>query len=113
MKIDGDTATVGISHHASEALGDIVHCELPEVGTVADAGEAVITVESVKASADVYTPVAGEVIETNSSLEDKPETINGFPHEEGWMIKVKVSDASPLDALMDSATYTEYEQSES
>lgn len=94
-------------------MGDIVHCDLPEVGSAAEAGEPVTSVESVKATADVYSPVSGEVIVVNDMLSDDPSIINSDPHNDGWLVKVKVADPAPVDALMSSAEYIEFEQSDS
>jgi len=105
-KVSGDgVITIGISEHAQDALGDIVFVELPDVGQSLNAGDEFGVVESVKAASDLYSPVSGEVTEVNSSLEDAPETINESPYEEGWIIKVKVSDSSELDALQDADAY--------
>lgn len=104
-KLDGDVATIGISSHAQAELGDIVHADLPEVGGDATAGTPAAAVESVKAAADIYSPISGEVIEVNGSLEAEPELINKEPHDNGWLFKVKVSDPSGMDALMSSSDY--------
>jgi len=105
IKIDGDTGTVGISAYAAKALGDVVFVELPEIGAEFDKGDEAAVVESVKAASEVYSPVGGEVIEVNGMLEDAPETVNAAPDGEGWFLKLKLSDASELDALMDEAAY--------
>jgi glycine cleavage system H protein len=103
---NGDgTVTIGISEHAQDALGDIVFVELPEEGRELEAGEEFGVVESVKAASDVYSPVSGEVIEVNSELEDSPETINASPYQDGWLMKVKLSDPDELKALLDPAAY--------
>ncbi|MDX8382626.1 MAG: glycine cleavage system protein GcvH [Ghiorsea sp.] len=91
VRIEGDTATFGVTDHAQEALGDIVFVELPEIGRAVDAGEAYAVVESVKAVSDVYAPVAGEVIEINESLEASPDHVNTEPYGSGWIAKVKIS----------------------
>jgi len=106
VRIEGDVATLGITDHAQEALGDIVFVELPEVGRTIDAGEAFAVVESVKAVSDVYAPVAGEVIEVNEALEGAPEQVNTEPYGSGWIAKVKMSGATT--ELMDEATYSTY-----
>ncbi len=108
IKIDGDTATVGISDYAAKALGDVVFVELPQVGDAVDQGGEIAVVESVKAASEVYAPVAGEVTAVNDALEGAPETVNAGPTGDGWFIKMKVADASQLDALMDEAAYKEY-----
>lgn len=102
---EGDTAYVGISAYAAEALGDVVFVELPDVGKVVKAGEAFAVVESVKAASDVYAPVSGEVVEANDTLSGSPETINAVPEAGGWIAKIKLSDPAELDALMDRAAY--------
>lgn len=108
IRVDGDVATVGISDHAQEALGDIVFAEVPEVGrTLAKGGDAAV-VESVKAASDVYAPVGGEVVEGNSALVDDPALINRDPEGEGWFFKLKLSDPSELDGLMDEGAYREW-----
>jgi glycine cleavage system H protein len=106
VRIEGDVATMGITDHAQEALGDIVFVELPEVGRSIDAGEAFAVVESVKAVSDVYAPVTGEVIEVNGELEDAPEQVNGEPYGSGWIVKIKMS--GDTAELMDEATYATY-----
>ncbi len=106
VKIDGDIATVGISDYAQHALGDIVYVDMPEVGDEVEAGEAFGAVESVKAASDLISPVTGEVVEINEELEDAPEKVNADAFE-NWIIKVKISDAAELDALLDAAAYTE------
>lgn len=106
VKDNGDgTVTIGISAHAQEMLGDVVFVDLPEVESELDAGESFSLVESVKAASDIYAPITGEVIEVNEELEDSPELINEEPYEGGWIVKVKLSDASELDALKDAETY--------
>lgn len=102
---DGDTVTVGISQHAQDALGDIVFVELPEVGAQLSAGDEFGVVESVKAASDLYSPVSGEVTEVNSALESSPETVNEAPFGEGWLIKIRLSDAAELDRLLDAEAY--------
>jgi glycine cleavage system H protein len=97
VRQEGDTATVGITDHAQEELGDVVFVELPAEGESFDAGESFGTVESVKAVSDLYAPVAGEVVEVNSALEDAPEKINEDPYGEGWIVKLRTSgDAADL-----------------
>ncbi len=105
---EGDMVVVGISDYAQDELGDIVFVELPEVGKSFKKGEAFGVVESVKAASDVYLPVSGEVAEVNKALEDKPETINDSPYGDGWILKVKPSDTSELDGLMDANAYKEF-----
>jgi glycine cleavage system H protein len=105
VRAEGDTATVGITAYAAEQLGDVVFVELPEVGTTLKKGEGAAVVESVKAASDVYSPVSGEVIETNVALEGSPQTVNEAPEGGGWFLKLRLSDASEVDALMDEAAY--------
>lgn len=106
-RLDGDTLTVGITDFAQDQLGDVVFVELPTVGQNVTAGSAVAVVESVKTASDIYAPVSGEVVEVNSALEDAPETINSAPFEGGWMFKLRVSDTSELDKLLDADAYQE------
>ena len=108
LKIEGDTATVGITIHAQDALGDVVFVELPAVGTVLAQKDTAGVVESVKAAADVYMPVSGEVTEVNEALRDDPSLANSDPLGAGWFFKVKLSDASQLDTLMDETSYTAF-----
>jgi glycine cleavage system H protein len=96
VRMEGDTATIGITDHAQEELGDVVFVELPEEGSTIEAGDSFGTVESVKAVADLYTPVGGEVVEVNSSLEDAPEKINDDPYGEGWIVKLSTSEEPDL-----------------
>ena len=108
LKIDGDTATVGITVHAQDALGDVVFVELPAVGTTFAQKETAGVVESVKAAADVYMPVSGEVTEVNEALREDPSLANSDPLGAGWFFKVKLSDVSQLDALMDETKYSAF-----
>jgi glycine cleavage system H protein len=105
LKIEGDTVVVGITDYAQGELGDVVFVELPEEGTEIDKGESFGTIEAVKAVADLFTPVSGEVVGINEELEDAPETVNKDPYGDGWMVKIKLSDTSELDELMDAAAY--------
>lgn len=104
VKLDGDVATIGISDYAQHALGNIVYVDLPEVGDEVSQGDDFGAVESVKAASDLISPVSGEVVEVNESLVDKPELVNEDAYE-NWIIKVKVSDSSELDNLMDAEAY--------
>lgn len=104
VKLDGDIATIGITDYAQHALGSIVYVDMPEVGDEVTAGEDFGAVESVKAASDLISPVSGEVVEINENLEDTPELINQDAFE-NWIMKVKISDPSELDALMDAAAY--------
>lgn len=108
LKIEGDTATVGITVHAQDALGDVVFVDLPTLGNDYAQKEAAAVVESVKAAADVYMPVAGEVTEINEALRDNPSLANSDPLGAGWFFKVKMSDPSQLDGLMDETSYTAF-----
>jgi len=108
IKVDGDTGIVGISAYAAKQLGDVVFVELPEIGREMDKGDEAAVVESVKAASEVYSPIGGEVIEVNETLEDAPETVNASPDGDGWFLKIKIADASELEALMDEAKYKEY-----
>jgi glycine cleavage system H protein len=108
IKIDGAIATVGITHHAQDALGDVVFVDLPEVGKSYAQKDAAGVVESVKAAADVYMPVSGEITEVNEALRDDPALANTDPLGAGWFFKVKLSDASQLDALMDETSYSKF-----
>jgi len=103
---NGDgTVTIGITDHAQELLGDVVFVELPEIGAQVEAGAEFSLVESVKAASDIYAPVSGEVIAVNEALEDAPESVNEDPFEGAWIAKVKMSDASQLDNLLDASSY--------
>ena len=108
IKVEGDTATVGISDHAQNALGDIVFAEVPAQGRALNKGDEAAVVESVKAASDLYAPIAGEVIMGNPALADDPSLINRDPEGEGWFFKMTVADASELDGLMDEPTYREW-----
>ena len=108
LKVEGDTATVGITVHAQDALGDVVFVALPAVGTTFAQKETAGVVESVKAAADVYMPVSGEVTEVNEALREDPSLANSDPLGAGWLFKVKLSDASQLDALMDETKYSAF-----
>ncbi|HEU4809114.1 MAG TPA: glycine cleavage system protein GcvH [Sphingomicrobium sp.] len=108
IKVDGDTATVGITDHAQEALGDIVFTEVPEAGKQLAKGQEAAVVESVKAASDVYSPVSGEVIEGNQAVIDDSSLVNSDPEGEGWFFKIRLSDAGELDGLMDEASYRDW-----
>ncbi len=105
VRIEGDIAIVGVTEHAQEQLGELVFVELPEVGRTVSAEEATAVVESVKAASDVYAPLSGEVVEVNEALSDKPETVNEACYSDGWLFKLKASDPSELEKLMDAAAY--------
>lgn len=105
-RLDSDgTVVIGITDHAQEALGDVVYVELPEIGAEVDAGAEIAVIESVKAASDIYSPVTGEVIEVNPALEDEPETVNHSPYADGWFFRIKVSNPSELDDMMDAERY--------
>jgi glycine cleavage system H protein len=108
VKVDGDTATVGITDHAQEALGDIVFTEVPEAGKQLAKGQEAAVVESVKAASDVYSPVSGEVIEGNSAVVDDSSLVNSDPEGDGWFFKVKLADPSELDGLMGEDDYRDW-----
>ena len=111
LNIEGDIATVGITVHAQDALGDVVFVDLPEVGATFAQKATAGVVESVKAAADVYMPVTGEVLEVNEALRDDPSLANSDPLGAGWFFKVKLADATQLDALMDETSYTAFSAS--
>jgi glycine cleavage system H protein len=104
-RVEGDSATFGITWYAQDALGEVVFFDPPEVGAQVKKDEPYTEVESVKAVSDVFAPLSGEVVEVNDVLADKPETINEDPYGEGWLVKVKLSDTSETESLMDAAAY--------
>jgi glycine cleavage system H protein len=108
INVDGDVATIGITHHAQDALGDVVFVDLPSVGSSFAQKDVAGVVESVKAAADVYMPISGEVTEVNEALRDDPSLANTDPMGAGWFFKVKLSDKSQLDALLDESAYTQF-----
>ncbi len=110
LVIEGDTATVGITQHAQDALGDVVFVDLPEVGKSYAAKDVAGVVESVKAAADVYMPVTGEVLAVNEDLRADPSLANSDPMGSGWFFKIKLSNPAELDGLMDETSYKTYEQ---
>ena len=105
---DDGTASVGISDHAQDALGDIVFVELPEPGSTVNAKDEVAVVESVKAASDIYSPVSGEITAINEALVDAPETVNSSPYENGWFFKIKIGDETKLQELMDANAYSDH-----
>ena len=107
LKIEGDVATVGITTHAAEQLGDLVFVELPEVGATFSKDSDAATVESVKAASDVYCPLDGEITEINQAIVDDPSLVNSDPQGAGWFFKLKLSNTSDVDALLDEAAYKE------
>jgi|SRR5262245_7052169 len=108
VKVEGERGTVGITDYAQKQLGDVVFLELPEVGRKLKAHERFGTVESVKAVSELFCPVTGEVVEANSGLADKPETVNSDPYGAGWMVRVKLADPGEAAGLMDAAQYGEF-----
>ncbi len=108
IRIDGDVATVGITWHAQDSLGDIVFAQLPEAGGVVSAGDPIAELESVKAVSDVFSPLGGEVVEVNEELDGAEEAINQDPYGDGWLFKIKLADASELEELLDSAAYQQH-----
>ncbi|MBT5267284.1 MAG: glycine cleavage system protein GcvH [Rhodospirillaceae bacterium] len=105
IRVEGDIGTVGITDHAQEQLGDVVFVEVPEVGMTAAKDEQVAVVESVKAASEIFAPVSGEIVEGNAVLADAPETVNSDPYGAGWFFKIKLSDPSELEKLMDEDAY--------
>ncbi|MGZ5927186.1 MAG: glycine cleavage system protein GcvH [Rhizomicrobium sp.] len=108
VRLEGDEATVGITRHAAEQLGDVVFVELPQAGRKVGAGAEAAVVESVKAASEVYAPVGGEVTATNSALEAEPAKVNEDPEGAGWFFKLKLSDKAEFAKLMDAAAYQEF-----
>lgn len=102
------TVTVGISDHAQDSLGDLVFVETPEIDSTVEAGEACAVVESVKAASDIYAPVAGTIVDTNSQLQDAPELVNTDPYGEGWIMRIRVDDPDALEELMDADDYEHF-----
>ena len=105
IRVDGDVGTVGITDHAQEQLGDVVFVELPEVGATVAKGDASGVVESVKAASEIFAPVSGEVVEVNQALVDAPQTVNSDPTGAGWFYRIRLSDPSQLEGLMDETAY--------
>lgn len=108
LRIEGDVATIGITNHAQEQLGDVVFVELPEAGKGFAKGDEAAVVESVKAAAEVYAPISGEVVEANSALEANPGLVNEDPEGDAWFIKIKISDKSELDGMLDADGYAKF-----
>jgi len=108
VSVNGDVGTVGITFHAQSELGDIVYVDMPTPGAAVTAGESFGSVESVKAVSEIYSPITGEVVEANETLKDAPEKLNDDPHGEAWLVKIRLSDKSQLDGLMDAAAYQAY-----
>lgn len=108
LQVEGDLHVLGITQFAQEELGDVVFVELPEVGTAVEAGGEIGSIESVKAVAELFSPVDGEIVEINDEIDDAPELVNEDPHGKGWLVKIRVADASAVDELMDAAAYSEF-----
>ncbi|WP_306015953.1 glycine cleavage system protein GcvH [Oceanicaulis sp. MMSF_3324] len=108
IRVEGEEGVMGITAYAAEQLGDVVFVELPEVGKTVSQGDELAVVESVKAASEVYAPVSGEVVAVNEALEGEPAKVNESPDAEGWFVKIKLSDKSQLDAMMDEAAYAEH-----
>ena len=108
LRVDGEVATLGITEFAQKELGEVVFVDMPEVGQSFDAGDGIGTVESVKAVAEIYTPVGGEIVEINTALEDSPELVNEDPHGDGWFVKLRVASADELGDLMSADKYEEF-----
>ena len=104
--VEGKVATVGVSDHAQELLGDLVYVELPEQGSTVAAGDSAGVIESVKAASDTYAPLSGEIIEVNDELADAPERINSDPYGDGWMYKISMEDPEEVESLLDAQAYT-------
>lgn len=112
IRVEQDIAVLGITEFAQTELGEVVFVELPEVGQVFDSGDEIGTIESVKAVAELYTPVAGEIVEVNESVADDPETLNDDPHGDGWLVKIRFSSAGDLDQLLDAEAYEKFVEGE-
>ncbi|MBS0985806.1 MULTISPECIES: glycine cleavage system protein GcvH [Acetobacter] len=108
LRVDGDSAVVGITRHAADELGELVFVEVHQTGTVASAGDAVAVVESVKAASDIYAPVDGEILEGNAALSDDPARVSSDPEGEGWILKLRISNPEQLSALMDADAYAAF-----
>ena len=113
IQIDGNMCTLGVTHFAQEELGEVVFVELPEVGQSYDAGEEIGTIESVKAVAELYTPVAGTVVEVNEELESQPELVTSEPHDSGWLVTLEIESDTPPEGLMDAEQYQAFVEGES
>ena len=106
VRMDDDVATVGITDHAQDQLGEVVYVDMPDEGDSFEAGGELGEIESSKAVSAIYAPVSGEVVAVNEALDDAPETVNAAPYEGGWLVKIKLSDPTELDSLLDAAAYT-------
>ncbi len=112
IRVDGETATIGITDHAQKELGDVVFVELPDVGEIFDEGQEFGTIESVKAVSELFLPIAGEIVEVNKGLVDEPNAVNEDPHGDGWLVRVKVTSDGALDSLMNAAAYEKFVEEE-
>lgn len=108
VRVEGDTGIIGITHHAQSELGDIVYVDMPKAGTKAEQGKTIGSVESVKAVSDIYSPVSGEVLESNELLTQSPEKLNEDPHGAAWLVKIKLADPAEINSLMSAADYQKY-----
>ena len=111
VRLEGEIGTIGITDHAQHALGDVVYVELPKVGDKFEVHEAFGSVESVKAVSEIFMPVAGEVTEVNETLQDEPEQVNNNPYTDAWMVRVRITDRSLVDAMLNAAEYEDYTKS--
>ena len=112
VRVKGDTGTIGITDHAQNSLGDVVYVELPKPGETFAAHESFGSVESVKAVSEIFTPVSGEIVEVNESLQDEPEKVNTDPYGEGWMIRIRMSNPGEVDSLLSAAEYEDFTKGE-
>jgi glycine cleavage system H protein len=112
VKVEGDVVTMGVSDFAQSELGDITYLELPEPGDSVSKSEPLGVIESVKAASDIYSPVSGEIVEANDQVVDAPESVNSSPYGDAWLVKIKLSDPSEIDDLMDSAAYESFVEAE-
>ena len=112
IRVEGDTATIGITDHAQKELGDVVFVELPDVGELFDEGQEFGTIESVKAVSELFLPVTGEIVEVNKTLVDEPNAVNEDPHGDGWLVRIKVSSDGALDGLMNGPAYEKFVEEE-
>ncbi|MBV9495026.1 MAG: glycine cleavage system protein GcvH [Acidobacteria bacterium] len=112
VHVEGDVGTIGITDYAQKELGDVVFVELPTVGTQLDAADELGSIESVKAVSELFSPISGEVVEVNERLREKPELINTDPYGDGWMVRIKLSDSTEVDELMNAEEYEEYIEAE-
>lgn len=112
IRVEGDVGTIGITDHAQNSLGDVVYVELPKAGESFSAHEAFGSVESVKAVSEIFTPVGGEVVEVNESLQDEPEKVNQDPYGDGWMVRIRMSNPGEVDSLLNAIEYEDFTKAE-